>query len=109
MTMSTILMHTICGRRLHQHRAHVLQPFDVAVGSRCTLANASRAIWRSRGDCATISLLDMAWGLKEDFDFVSAMDGRSKRARRIVQTIREQISRHGRSPLGDQTHVQELN
>ena len=54
-------------------------------------------------------LLDMAWELKEDFDFVYAMAGRSKRARQIVQTIREQISRHGRSPLGDQTHVQELN
>ena len=81
----------------------------MAVGSRCTLANASRAIWMSRGDCATISLLDMALELKEDVDFVSAVAGRSKRAPLIVQTIREQISRHGRSPLGDQTHVQELN
>ena len=38
----------------------------------------------------------MVWELEEDFDFVSAVAGRSKKARLIVQTIREQISRHGR-------------
>ena len=41
-------------------------------------------------------LLDMAWELKEDFDFVSAVAGQSKTARQMVETIREQISRHGR-------------
>ena len=44
----------ICRRGLHQHCAHVLQSFDVAVGLPCTLANASEVIWRSRGDCATL-------------------------------------------------------
>ena len=68
------------------------------------------SVWAHGGaSTAAVNHTNLAEELKEDFDLVSAMAGRNKRARQIVQTIREQISRHGRSPLGDQTHVQELN
>ena len=88
-------------------------PERAIAGARGPIKHAHSDLKRDRNFVASAArliedvLLDMAWELKEDFKIVSAMDGRNKRARQIVQTIREQISRQGRSPLGDQTHVQE--